>query len=99
MTSVQPKPPSRVIRSVAVIIPAYNAEAYLETCVRSVLAQSYPVHEVIIVDDGSTDGTRQPAESFGGCVRVLCQRNQGLSVTRNQTQQPRKTSRPNEIRN
>ena len=42
---------------VSVVIPVYNAERYLERCVRSVLEQSYPELQVILVEDGSTDAS------------------------------------------
>lgn len=42
---------------VSVIIPVYNAEAYLERCLNSVLDQSYDQLEIILVDDGSTDSS------------------------------------------
>lgn len=44
--------------NISVIVPVYNVECYLEQCVRSILGQSYPVLEVLLVDDGSTDGRR-----------------------------------------
>ena len=66
------------------IIPAFNAEASLEQTVRSVLAQSEPGVEAVIVDDGSTDGTRHVAGSLlGPRVRLCPQDNGGLSCARN----------------
>lgn len=70
--------------TVSVIIPAYNQAQYLASAVESVLAQSYPAVEIIVVDDGSTDETRSVAERFAGPqVRYIYQRNQGLSAARN----------------
>lgn len=68
---------------VSVVIPAYNAEPYLEECVRSVLAQTHPVEEILIVDDGSTDRTQILAESFGAPVRLLQQKQGGPARARN----------------
>src|SRR5262249_14220911 len=51
--------------------------------IQSVLNQTCPVHEVIVVDDGSTDRTANIAESFGGLVYVIRQNNAGASVARN----------------
>src|SRR6201998_3437561 len=56
--------------SVSVIVPARNAEASLRACLESLLAQVGIEFEIIVVDDGSTDGTRAIAESFAG-VRVI----------------------------
>ncbi len=64
----------------SVTIPAYNAEATLAETVASVQAQTYPDWELVIVDDGSTDGTRALAESFAVAdrrVRVISQENRG----------------------
>ena len=69
----------------SVIIPAYNVERTLGRCVESVLAQDVGDMEVIIVDDGSTDGTGDVCDSYGGRkgVTVVHQRNGGLSEARN----------------
>lgn len=72
--------------TVAIIVPAFNCEAYLGECLDSVLAQTYPYWECVVVDDGSTDGTYALAESYSkrdGRIRCLKQANQGPSITRN----------------
>jgi glycosyltransferase involved in cell wall biosynthesis len=69
--------------AVSVIIPAYNAEAFVEEAVRSVFAQTYRDFEIIVVDDGSTDGTPDVVRSLEGSVRLIRQRNQGLPAARN----------------
>jgi glycosyltransferase involved in cell wall biosynthesis len=51
--------------SVSVIIPTYNRADLLERSVRSCLAQTHPVHEVLVCDDGSTDGSEQRMRSIG----------------------------------
>ncbi|MFM7271131.1 MAG: glycosyltransferase family 2 protein [Actinomycetes bacterium] len=68
---------------VSVVIPAYNAEAYLGATIESVLAQTYRPIEIIVVDDGSSDGTVALARSFGDPVRVLEQDNRGPAGARN----------------
>jgi len=67
----------------SVIIPAYNSAAFMARAVESVLAQSWPAHEIIVVDDGSTDNTLQVARGFGDQVRVVHQSNAGVSMARN----------------
>jgi anaerobic magnesium-protoporphyrin IX monomethyl ester cyclase len=68
--------------SVTLYIPCFNAEKTLARCLESVKAQTYPIDEVIVIDDGSKDRTAAIAHSFG--VRVISQgRNLGLGVTRN----------------
>ncbi|HTS50320.1 MAG TPA: glycosyltransferase family A protein [Bryobacteraceae bacterium] len=57
--------------SVSVIIPVRNGELYLAEAIDSVLKQTYPPHEVIVVDNGSTDGSRRAAERFARLVRVI----------------------------
>lgn len=68
---------------VSVVIPTYNNEAYLLDALRSALAQTHAAHEVIVVDDGSTDGTRALLEPYMGRIRYHHQPNQGLAVARN----------------
>lgn len=68
---------------VSVIIPAYNCERFLHEAVQSVLDQKYSPIEIIIVDDGSTDGTGTVARSFPESVRYLHQANQGPAAARN----------------
>jgi len=69
--------------SVSVVIAAHNAAGTLSTAIGSVLSQSCPPLEVIIVDDGSTDDTVAVTEGFGGSVRVISQPQAGPSAARN----------------
>ncbi len=69
--------------SVSVIIPAYNAGAYLQRCLDSVYAQTAPASEIIVIDDGSTDNTAGILQSQGSAIRVISQKNQGRSAARN----------------
>lgn len=70
--------------TVSVIIPAYNQGHYLGEAIQSVLDQTYPDFELVVVDDGSTDKTAQVACSFSDPrVRYIHQENRGLSAARN----------------
>lgn len=72
--------------NVSVIIPAFNAEAYLAETLDSVIAQTYPASEIIIVNDGSTDATLAIAHHYAAHypkIRVISQMNEGISTTRN----------------
>jgi len=68
---------------VSVVIPVFNGEAFLREAVESVMAQKYSPVEIIIVDDGSTDGTAEMARSLPETVRYLHQSNQGPAAARN----------------
>ena len=68
---------------VTVIVGAYNAERYLAEAIDSVLAQTHPRLELIVVDDGSTDGSGRIAESYGDPVRCIRQENGGMAAARN----------------
>ncbi len=68
---------------VSVIIPVYNGERYLGEALASVLQQSYRPLEIIVVDDGSQDGTAQVAQQFGDQVRYTFQTQQGTGPARN----------------
>lgn len=69
---------------ISIIMPAFNAERYVCEAVRSVLQQSWQHWELIIIDDGSTDGTMHVLASFTDPrIKVLHQPNAGVSATRN----------------
>ena len=68
---------------VSVIMPAYNALPYIGQAIRSVLEQDYSSLELIVVDDGSSDGTPAAARYFGERVRVVEQKNAGPAAARN----------------
>ncbi|MBW3584474.1 MAG: glycosyltransferase family 2 protein [Cyanobacteria bacterium 0813] len=71
---------------VSVIIPAYNAEPFIEETLTSVLAQTYPAIEVLVVDDGSQDRTPEIVEKIGkkdSRVQLLKQQNAGVAAARN----------------
>ena len=71
---------------ISIIVPVYNVESYLEECLESIKNQTYADIEVILVNDGSTDGSREICEQY--CekdirFRLINQENQGQSVARN----------------
>jgi glycosyltransferase involved in cell wall biosynthesis len=68
---------------VSCVIPVWNGEAYLAPAIESVLSQTHPPLEVIVVDDGSTDGTPDVIRSFGAPVIGLRQDNAGHGAARN----------------
>jgi len=70
-------------RSVSVIIPVFNCATYLEEAIRSVFNQTVPVGEVIVVDDGSTDHSRDIAAGFAPRLTCLHQPHAGLAAARN----------------
>jgi len=69
--------------SVSVVIPVYNNQPYVAAAVRSVLAQTRPPAEVIVVDDGSTDGTAQELEPYRNSIKYVYQQNRGEPAARN----------------
>ncbi|OWK97107.1 hypothetical protein AP75_13000 [Kaistella haifensis DSM 19056] len=70
---------------ISVIVPCYNVDPYIAECLESLLAQTYPNFEVIIVDDGSTDATRDCIQPFlkDKRFKLFNQPNAGLSAARN----------------
>lgn len=69
--------------SVSVIIPTYNSGQMVTQALESVLAQTFPASEIIVVDDGSTDDSSRSLQPFLGRIRYISQHNQGASAARN----------------
>ena len=69
---------------ISIVIPSYNQSPYLSSAINSALDQTVKAHEIIVVDDGSTDNSLDVARSFEDLgVRVISQLNKGLSSARN----------------
>lgn len=68
---------------VSVVIPTYNNARFLQDCLNSILTQTYRDFEIIVVDDGSTDNTRDVLSEFNKHIRYFYQENKGLAVARN----------------
>ena len=75
--------PSHPDNSVSVIVPAYNAAKHIGETLDSILKQTVPASEVIVVNDGSTDGTAAIVRSFGQAVTLIETPNQGVCKARN----------------
>lgn len=69
---------------VSILIPCYNAEQWIGAAIESALAQAYPHCEVVVVDDGSRDGSAQVVRGFGDRVRFVSRENKGGNPTRNE---------------
>ena len=72
-----------IIPQVSVIIPTYNRGWIIKEAIDSVLAQDYTEFELIVVDDGSTDHTPDVLDSYRNVIKVLSQKNKGVSAARN----------------
>jgi glycosyltransferase involved in cell wall biosynthesis len=69
---------------VSILIPAYNAEAWIASTLRSAVGQTWPCKEVIVIDDGSTDRTAEVARWFASTnVAILSKQNEGAAAARN----------------
>lgn len=70
-------------KKISICIPTYNRKEYLRETIESILAQSYKNYEIVIVDDGSTDGTKEMIKSLNVPVTYYRQENSGDAATRN----------------
>ena len=71
---------------ISVVIPVYNTKPYLDRCLESVVGQSYPNIEILLVDDGSTDRSGSACDKWAerdARIRVIHKQNEGLGLTRN----------------
>lgn len=68
---------------ISVVIPTYNGAKFVKETLQSILAQTYPAREIIVVDDGSTDNTRDVIAAFGDRITFLTQANAGVQAARN----------------
>jgi glycosyltransferase involved in cell wall biosynthesis len=68
---------------VSIIVPCYNSERFLAETLESAFAQSYPQTEIIVIDDGSTDGTAELIRSYSDRLRAEFSSNRGASAARN----------------
>ena len=71
------------MNTVSVIMPTFNHARYLRAAIDSALAQTHPPHEVIVVDDGSTDATPAILSEYGDRIRAMRQPNAGVAAARN----------------
>ena len=70
--------------TISAVIPAYNSADFIADAINSILKQTYPVAEIIVVDDGSSDNTEHIVRNLPGNIHYYKQTNQGPSVARNQ---------------
>ena len=77
------QPATTKLLLVSVIIPVYNGSKYIQIAIDSVLSQTYKNYEIIVVDDGSTDDTRQKLHIYHKQIRYVFQENQGSAAARN----------------
>lgn len=71
---------------ISIVVPVYNVEKYLDKCISSILQQSFTDFELILVDDGSNDGSERKCDEYkngDSRIKVVHQENQGLSSARN----------------
>lgn len=72
-----------ICKTISVIIPSFNYGKFIGEAIESVLAQTYPIHEAIVIDDGSSDNTEDVIKKFGAKVNYIKQKNCGVSAARN----------------
>ncbi|NEO92714.1 MAG: glycosyltransferase family 2 protein, partial [Moorea sp. SIO3G5] len=68
---------------ISIIIPCYNNQAFIKQAIESALNQTYPYTEIIVIDDGSTDGSLEIIRSFENSIKWETGSNQGAPAARN----------------
>lgn len=71
---------------ISIIVPVYNVKCYLDKCISSILKQTYKDYEILLIDDGATDGSSEKCDEYAELcnnIRVIHQKNAGLSAARN----------------
>jgi glycosyltransferase involved in cell wall biosynthesis len=81
--SPQPGVTIKLAKTISVVIPTYNRAEYLRQALDGVLAQTFKDYDIIVVDDNSTDGTKELVASYGANVRYICQENKERGAGRN----------------
>ncbi len=66
----------------SIVIPSYNRHQYVSMAIDSVLSQTFADFEVVVLDDGSTDGAIEVVKSYGSRITLICQENRGAEVAR-----------------
>ncbi|MCM1441390.1 MAG: glycosyltransferase, partial [Roseburia sp.] len=72
-------------RKVSIVVPVYNCEPYLEKCIHSILEQTYENIELVLIDDGASDGSGEICDAYRDHdrVRIYHKENEGVSRARN----------------
>src|SRR5438445_4853881 len=82
------KPASSLAQSISVVVPSYNHARFVEKCLRSIMKQTLPPRELIVIDDGSTDDSPRVIEhTLKDCpfpCELIARSNRGLSATLNE---------------
>lgn len=74
------------MEKISVVVPVYNVEEFLESCIKSILAQTYKNLEILLLDDGSTDSSGKVCDEYAkkdNRIKVIHKKNEGISATRN----------------
>ena len=80
------KKTEKISKKISIIIPVYNVETYLQDCLNSIISQTYPHLEILLIDDGSTDSSGKICDQFARVddrIRVFHIKNAGVSNARN----------------
>ena len=78
---------TKALPLISIIVPVYNVKDYVEKCLDSICGQSYTNLEIVVVDDGSTDGSGKICDAYASKdrrIKVIHRKNGGLSAARNE---------------